>query len=53
MLKLVVAGSNETEIDLDDMKDLKDEDGVFSFAKLISDYDINEDSPILVKLPGK
>jgi hypothetical protein len=50
MLKLVVAGSDEPEIDLDELQKGWTKQGIsFSFAKLIGDYDINEDNPILVK----
>ena len=52
-LKLVVAGSGETEIDLDDMQDLRGWGGYFNFKKLIVDYKIDEDNPILVEIPGK
>jgi hypothetical protein len=54
MLKLVVAGSKETEIDLDELRTGWTKQGIaFSFAKLISDYDINQNNPILVKFPGE
>jgi len=54
MLKLVVPDSDETEIDLDELRGGRRNQGIsFSFTKLINDYDINEDNPILVKLPGK
>jgi hypothetical protein len=54
MLKLVVATSNEKEMDLYELRNGWTKQPIsFSFAKLISDYDISEDNPILVKLPGK
>jgi hypothetical protein len=47
MLKLVVAGSDEPEIDLDELQKGWTKQGIsFSFAKLIGDYDINEDNPL-------
>jgi hypothetical protein len=49
MLKLVVATSDEKEMDLDDMED----DGVFDFKQLVGGYRIKKRNPILVKLPGK
>ena len=53
-LNLVVAGSGRAEIDLEDLQSDWRMRGIsFSFAKLISDYDINYDSPILVRLPRK
>jgi hypothetical protein len=53
MLKLVVHGGDKRETDLDELRDSWTKQGIsFSFAKLISDYDINQDNPILVKLPG-
>jgi len=52
-LKLAVAGSDKTEIDLDHMQDLRDEGGVFNFKQLVVDYKISGRNPILVKLPGK
>ena len=52
-LKLVVAGSDKTEIDLDNMQDLEDEDGDFNFKQFVVDYKIKRRNPILVKLPGK
>lgn len=54
MLKLVVAGSDKTEIDLEELRKSWTQQGIsFSFAKLISEYDINKDNPILVKTPGQ
>jgi hypothetical protein len=53
MLKLIVADSDGNEIDLEYIQDLRGVDGVFNFKQLVADYDINEDNPILVKLPGK
>jgi hypothetical protein len=53
-LKLVVSTSAEKEVDLDELRNSWTRKGIsFSFAKLISDYNISEDNPILVKLPGK
>jgi hypothetical protein len=53
LLKFVVAGSNESELDIYELrKGLRSQGISFSFAKLISDYNINEDNPILVELPG-
>jgi hypothetical protein len=49
----VVAGFDEREIELDELENSCTEEGIpFSFAALISDYDINSDNPIIVKLPG-
>lgn len=54
MLKLVVASSDKTEIDLEELRKSWTQQGIsFSFAKLISEYDINKDNPILVKAPGQ
>jgi len=53
MLKLVVAGSDESEIDLDDMQDPRDESEVFNFKQLVVDYKIEQGNPILVQLRGK
>jgi hypothetical protein len=50
-LKLVAACSDESEIDLDDMQDLEDEDGVFNFKQLVARYKIKQRNPIVVKLP--
>ena len=50
-LKLVVAGSDETEIALDDMDYLRS--GYFNFKQLILDHNIKPYHPILVNLPGK
>jgi len=52
-LDLVVAGTDGTEVDLDELQDLKGEDGVFNFKKLVVDYKIEQSNPILVKFPGK
>jgi hypothetical protein len=52
-LKLVAAGSDESEIDLDGMQDLEDEDGVFNFKQLVARYKIKQRNPIVVKLPCK
>jgi hypothetical protein len=53
LLTLVVAHSDGSELDLEDMQDLSNEDGVFNFNQLIRDYDIHQYNPILVKLLGK
>jgi hypothetical protein len=50
VLHLVVATSDEKEADIHDILHLGDEDGVFNFEQLLSDYNINDDNPILVKL---
>ena len=52
-LKFFVTGSDGTEIDLDDMQDLRDERGYFNFKQLVVDYKIKPRNPILVKLRGK
>ena len=52
-LKLIVAGSDETEIDLDDMAHLRGWGRYYNFEKLVTDYKIDRDNPILVKIPGK
>jgi hypothetical protein len=53
MLKLVVIGSDKIEIGLDEVQNGWEKQGIpFNFAKLISDYNINLDNPIRVKLPG-
>jgi aryl carrier-like protein len=52
--KLVVVGSDKTEIDLEDLQREWRKQGIsFSFAKLISDYNINYYSPILAQFPGQ
>jgi hypothetical protein len=54
MLKLVVSTSAEKEVDLDELR-IAGRGRVYPSASqsLISDYNISEDNPILVKLPGK
>jgi hypothetical protein len=52
-MKLVVAISVEKEIYLDELQDLEEEDRVFNFKQLISDYNRNDDNPIIVRLLGK
>jgi hypothetical protein len=53
-LKFVVAGSDESELDLYELrKGLRKQGISFSFAKLIDDYNINQDNPILVISPSK
>jgi hypothetical protein len=52
-LKLVAAGSDDSEIDLEGMQDLVDGSGSFDFNKLLSLYSIDYFNPIRVKFPGK
>jgi hypothetical protein len=53
VLNLVVVTSDGKETDIDDIQHLQDKDGVFNFEQLISNYNLNENNPIVAKLPGK
>ena len=52
-LKPIVTGSNRTEMELEHMRHLEDEEGRFDFKKLVVDYNIKPRNPILVKLQCK
>jgi hypothetical protein len=49
----VVAGPGKRQMKIDSMQDLWDEGATFKFNKLVVNYDMNKDNPILVKLPCK
>ena len=53
MLDILVAGPDKRKMDLEYMLDLEDEVGIFNFGRLVVNYDVNENNPVLVRLPGK